>query len=198
MRSHLVEGRTEGSGDLSTVSARVDDPGRLAALRHLFLLDSPPNRSFDRLTQLAAQLLEAPVSLLTLVDADRQFFLSSAGLPEPLLSARQTPLDFSICKYAVVEGRPLIIGDTRADPVLADNPAVRDMGVAAYAGIPLIVAEGHAVGTLCVLDFVVRDWTHDQLAILAHLTDITMDEMRLHVQDRIARRRRERRGFNRP
>jgi GAF domain-containing protein len=183
---------------LSTVSARINDPGRLAALRHLFLLDSPPNRSFDRLTQLAAQLLEAPVSLLTLVDADRQFFLSSSGLPEPFLSARQTPLDFSICQHAVAEGRPLIVGDARADPVLAENPAVKVMGVAAYAGIPLIVAEGHAVGTLCVLDFVVRDWTDDQLAILAHLAAITMDEMRLHVQDRIARRRRERRGLSRP
>jgi GAF domain-containing protein len=67
--------------------------------------------------------------------------------------------------------------------------------VAAYAGIPLMVAEGQAVGTLCVLDFVVRDWTSDQLAILAHLTDITMDEMRLHVQDRITLRRRERRSL---
>jgi GAF domain-containing protein len=150
------------------------------------------------LTLLAAQLLEAPVSLLTLVDADRQFFLSSIGLPEPLLSARQTPLDLSICQYAVAEGRPLIVGDTRADPVLADSPAVTELGVAAYAGIPLILVEGHAVGTLCVLDFVVRDWTGDQLAILAHLTDITIDEMRLHVQDRIARRRRERLGFSRP
>jgi GAF domain-containing protein len=180
---------------LSTVSASVNDPGRLAALRHLFLLDSPANRSFDRLTELAAQLLEAPVSLLTLVDSDRQFFLSSAGLPEPMRSARETSLEVSICKYAVAAGRPLIVGDTRSDPVLADNPAVREMGVAAYAGIPLIVAEGHAVGTLCVLDFVVRDWTSDQLAILAHLTEITMDEMRLHVQDRITLRRRERRNL---
>jgi GAF domain-containing protein len=180
---------------LSTVSASVNDPARLGALRHLFLLDSPPSRSFDRLTQLAAQLLEAPVSLVTLVDADRQFFLSSAGLPEPLQSARQTPIDLSICQHAVVEGRPLIVGDTRSHPLLADNPAVTQMGVAAYAGIPLVVAEGHAVGTLCVLDFVVRDWTADQLAILAHLADITMDEMRLHVQDRIALRRRERRGM---
>jgi GAF domain-containing protein len=184
---------------VSTVAATVNDPARLGALRHLFLLDSPSTRSFDRLTELAGQLLEAPVSLITLVDADRQFFLSSAGLPEPMRSARQTPIDLSICQYAVAEGRPLIVGDTRSHRVLGDNPAVTEMGVAAYAGIPLVVAEGHAVGTLCVLDFVVRDWTDDQLAILAHLTDITMDEMRLHVQDRIAQRRRERRGLaNRP
>src|ERR1700722_19938127 len=105
-------------GDLSTVSASISDPGRVAALRHLFLLDSPANRSFDRLTHLAAQLLEAPVSLLTLVDVDRQFFLSSAGLPEPMHSARETPLELSICQHAVAEGRPLIVGNTRAHPVL--------------------------------------------------------------------------------
>jgi GAF domain-containing protein len=180
---------------LSTVSASVNDPVRLAALRHLFLLDSPPNRSFDRLTELAAQLLEAPVSLLTLVDADRQFFLSSAGLPDPIRSVRETPLELSICQHAVAEGRPLIVGDTRAHPVLASNRAVTELGVAAYAGIPLVVAGDHAVGTLCVVDFIKRDWTADQLAILAHLTEITMDEMRLHVQDRIALRRRERRGM---
>jgi GAF domain-containing protein len=177
------------------VSASISDPARLAALRHLFLLDSPVNRSFDRLTELAAQLLEAPVSLLTLIDSDRQFFLSSAGLPEPIRSARQTPLGLSICKYAVAQGRPLIVGDTRADPLLADNPAVTELGVAAYAGIPLVVAGDYAVGTLCVIDFIRRDWTADQLSILAHLAEITMDEMRLHVQDRIALRRRERRGM---
>ena len=181
---------------MTTTPASVNDPARLVALRHLFLLDAPASRSFDRLTELAAQLLEAPVSLVTLVDADRQFFLSSSGLPEPVRSVRQTPIELSICQHAVAAGRPLIVGDTRADPVLTDNPAVRELGVAAYAGIPLL-AEGHAVGTLCVLDFVTRDWTGDQLAILAHLADITMDEMRLHVQDRIAQRRRERRGLTR-
>jgi GAF domain-containing protein len=177
------------------VSASNSDPARVAALRHLFLLDSPANRSFDRLTELAAQLLEAPVSLLTLVDVDRQFFLSSAGLPEPMRSARETPLELSICQHAVAEGRPLIVGDTRTHPVLAANPAVTRLGVAAYAGIPLVVSGGYAVGTLCVIDFITRDWTSDQLAILAHLAEITMDEMRLHVQDRIALRRRERRGM---
>ncbi len=174
--------------------AVVSDPARLAALRRLFLLDTAPARAFDRLTALAAQLLEAPVSLVTLVDADRQFFLSATGLDEPLRSVRQTSLDFSICQYAVGSGQPLIVGDTRADPTLAGTPAVTEFGVAAYAGIPLVVSGGHAVGTLCVLDFVARDWTDDQLTMLAHLAEITMDEIRLHVQDRIARRRQQRRG----
>jgi GAF domain-containing protein len=183
---------------LITDLAAVTDQARLAGLRRLLLLDSPPSRAFDRLTALAAQLLEAPVSLVTLVDAERQFFLSASGLTEPLRSVRQTPLEYSICQYVVAAGRPLIVGDTRAHPVLSGNLAVTELGVAAYAGIPLVAAGGYTVGTLCVLDFVTREWTGDQLATLAHLAEITMDEMRLHVQDRIARRRLERTLGGRP
>jgi GAF domain-containing protein len=179
---------------LSTVPAVVTDPARVAAVRRLFLLDTPPDRAFDRLTGLAAQLLDAPVSLVTLVDAERQFFVSESGLGEPLRSLRQTSLDYSICQHAIAASRPLIVGDTRAHPVLSATPAVAELGVAAYAGIPLYVG-GHAVGTLCVLDFVPREWTGDQLAMLSHLAEITMDEIRLHVQERIARRRHQRRTF---
>jgi GAF domain-containing protein len=174
--------------------AAVTDPDRLAALRRLVLIDSPPNPTFDRLTLLAAQLLEAPVALLTLVDADRQFFVSACGLPEPLQQARQTPLDYSICQYAVVHQRPLIVRDTHHEALLSDNLAVTELGVTAYAGMPLITSDGYTVGTLCVIDFVVRDWTDDQLTILTHLADITMDEIRLHFLDRLAARRRQWRG----
>jgi GAF domain-containing protein len=174
---------------MAFVSDVVTDPDRLAALRRLALLDTPPILSFDRLTALAAQLLEASVALVTLVDEDRQFFVSSFGLPESLRSARQTSLDFSICQYAMESYRPLIIGDARTDEGLADNGAVTELGVAAYAGIPLVTPDGHVVGTLCVIDFVPRDWTDDQLAILSRLADITMDEIRLHFLDRVAARR---------
>jgi GAF domain-containing protein len=179
---------------MALAPAAVTDPDRLAALRRLVLLDSPPNPTFDRLTVLAAQLLEAPVALLTLVDADRQFFVSACGLPEPLQTARQTPLDYSICQYAVANQRPLIIGDAHDDPFLAANLAVTELGVTAYAGMPLVTSDGYAVGTLCVIDFVARDWTDDQLTILTHLADITMDEIRLHFLDRLAARRRQWRG----
>jgi GAF domain-containing protein len=176
---------------MSDVAVSVTNPDRLGALRRLVLLDTPPNPTFDRLTDLAAELLEAPVALITLVDADREFFLSSHGLSEPLRSSRQTSLDYSICQHAVAAGRPLIVGDTRTDPVLASNAAVVEFGVAAYAGIPLVTTDGYAVGALCVLDFVVRDWTDDRVAILARLADITMDEIRLHFHERLAARRRE-------
>jgi GAF domain-containing protein len=171
------------------VSASLTDPDRLAALRRLVLLDSPPQATFDRLTRLAAQLLETPVAMVSLVDADRQFFLSAYGLPEPICTVRETPLDLSICQHVVATGRPVIAADTRCDPLLSDNGAVVVLGIVAYAGLPLVTPEGHAVGSLSVADVVPRDWTDHQLTILAHLADITMDEMRLNFLDRAARRR---------
>jgi GAF domain-containing protein len=176
---------------MTMVSGAIGNPDRLAALRRLVLLDTAPSLAFDRLTELAAQLLDAPVALITLVDADRQFFLSSSGLPEPIGVARETSLDYSICQYAVAAGRPYIVDDARVEPLLADNEAVTELGVVAYAGIPLITSAGHAIGTLCVIDTVPRHWTDDQLGMLAKMADIVMDEIRLHVHDRIAALRRD-------
>jgi GAF domain-containing protein len=150
----------------------LGDPQRLAALRRLGMLDAPPKANLDRLVRLACELLDAPIGLLTLVDADRQFFFAAYGLSEPLASARQTGLDYSICQHVAASGRPLIVTDTRDDPILAVNPAVTELGIRAYAGIPLITPDGHGVGTLCVIDFTPRDWDDHQLATLAELADI--------------------------
>ena len=128
----------------------------------------------DRLVRLACELLDAPIGLLTLVDAHRQFFYSAHGLPEPVASTRQTGLDYSICQYAVASRLPLIVTDTTDDPTLATNPAVTDMGVRAYAGIPLITPGGYVIGVLCVIDTTARDWDDHQLATLAHLADLAI------------------------
>ncbi|HVE77348.1 MAG TPA: hypothetical protein VNA89_00675, partial [Gemmatimonadaceae bacterium] len=79
----------------------VGDAGRLAALHATALLDSPAEAAFDRLTRLAARLLRAPLALVTLVDAERQFFKSCVGLPQPWAAARETPLSHSFCQHAV-------------------------------------------------------------------------------------------------
>jgi GAF domain-containing protein len=181
---------------MTAASSVIGNPDRVAALRRLVLLDTPPTPAFDRLTRLAVRLIGTPIALITLVDADRQFFLSSSGLPEPINSARQSPLEYSICQHAVAAGRPLIVNDTRCEPVLAGTAAVTDFGVTAYAGIPLVTPAGHAIGTLCVIDVVPREWTDDQVAVLADLADLTMDEIRLHVHDRIAALRRDWRGID--
>jgi GAF domain-containing protein len=112
-----------------------------------------------------------------LVAADRQFFLAAHGLPAPLAAARQTGLDYSICQYAVASGRPLIVGDLRADAVLGGHRVVGEFGVAAYAGIPLYSPDVYPLGTLCVADYVGRDWDDQHLATLAALADIVTEEI---------------------
>lgn len=91
----------------ATVTEVLADRQRLAAVHRLVPLHRPPMPTFDRLTRLAAELLKAPIALLSLLEDDRQFFVSSHGLPEEVRSARQTPLDYSICQHTVAAGRPL-------------------------------------------------------------------------------------------
>ena len=168
----------------------LQDPDRLQTVRRLLLLDAPPKENFDRLTRLAAELLEAPIALFTLVDRDRQFFVSSSGLPEPVRSERQTSLEYSICQYAVAAGRPLVASDARRDPTLGSVLAVTELGVVAYAGVPLFI-DGHPIGTLCVLDLRTRDWRPDEVGVLQRLADIATDEVRLHLLEKLTARRRE-------
>ena len=179
---------------VTDVLAAVRDPQRLAALRRLVLLDTPPTEAFDRLTRLAARVLHAPVALLSLVEEDRQFFKSSVGLPEPFASSRQTPLEFSICQYAVAARALMVVEDARTDPALADHPVVRQFGVVAYAG-DVLVFEGHAVGTLCVLDLKPRRWSEDELSNLTDLSATTVEQIRLHRIERLVARRREAGGL---
>ncbi len=157
----------------------IANEARLEALRRTSLLDSPPEEAFDRLTRLATAVLRVPVALVSLVDSDRQFFKSQSGLSEPLASTRQTPLTHSFCKHAVGSREPLIVTDARRHPLLGHNLAVSELGIVAYAGIPLITSEGHALGTFCVVDGQPRDWTEEEIGILRVLATSTMSEIEL-------------------
>ena len=128
----------------------VHNMNRLAALERTGLLDSPPEEPFDRFTRLAARICKVPIALMTLVDRDRQFFMSSFGLSEPWQTLRETPFTHSFCKHAVARRAPLVIPDTTKDPVFKDNPASRELAVVAYAGIPLEVG-GQPLGAFCVV-----------------------------------------------
>jgi hypothetical protein len=107
---------------LLDAAAAVKDSDRLDALRATGLLDSEVTPSFDRLARLAARVLNAPVALVSLVDADRQFFKSCLGLPEPWTTQRGTPLSHSFCQHAVASREPLIVADSREHELLRDNP----------------------------------------------------------------------------
>jgi signal transduction histidine kinase len=154
---------------------------RLEALRRTALLDTPAEASFDRLARLATRVTGAPVGLITLVDRDRQFFKSCVGLPPPWCDVRQTPLTHSFCMHVVATGEPLIIEDARLHPVLRDNLAVDQLGVVAYAGVPLTASEGEAIGTFCLIDTRPRVWTEDELCILGELADSVMTEIELRT-----------------
>jgi GAF domain-containing protein len=174
---------------------RTSESDRLAALRRLVLLDTPPSAAFDRLTRLTARLLRAPVALVTLVDADRQWFKSAHGTMFPP-TLRETPLPYSLCQRVVHGGQPLVVDDASADS-WSDHPAVVEFGVRAYAGMPLYSPDGWAVGTLCVLDFVPHHWSDDDLSVLRELADITSREMALHVHERRDAHRRAWQGVSR-
>jgi GAF domain-containing protein len=153
----------------------LHDPARIAALRRLRLLDSSAEDTFDRLARIAKISIGVPVALISLVAEHRQFFTSCLGLAEPWASARETPLSHSFCQYAVATGEELVVEDARVDQVLTTNPAIQDMGVVAYAGVPIRVGAGVAIGTLCVIDSTPRRWTETELELLRDLAGAVGD-----------------------
>jgi GAF domain-containing protein len=160
------------------------DRNRLAALRRLLLLDTPPSPGFDRITRLTARLLETPVALLNLVDADRQWTKSQHGLPDEVAEVAQVPLHMSLCQHVVAAEGSLCVGDAAEEPDLRDHPIVTGMGVRAYAGSPVRSPDGYVVGALCAVDLVPRQWTVDQLDLLDELAALATREIALHVHER--------------
>jgi signal transduction histidine kinase/PAS domain-containing protein/ActR/RegA family two-component response regulator len=129
-----------------------DDDDRVAALRRLRLLDTPPEPAFDRITRSLARLLGVPTALVTLVDAERQWFKSRLGL-----EASETPRELSFCAHVVARREPMVVLDTHNDPVFAGHPVVTGAPkVRFYAGAPLITSDGYALGTLCAVDYAPR------------------------------------------
>jgi two-component system cell cycle sensor histidine kinase/response regulator CckA len=162
-------------------------PARLAALQRTALLDSPPDEAFNRLTRLAVRALGAPISVMSLVDRDRQFFLAAEGLPEPLASQRETPLTHSFCQHVVARRESLIVSDARLAPLLRDNPAVADLGIVAYAGVPLRSPDGEVLGSLAILAMEPRDWSSEDIRTLEELSALATGELALRDAAREAR-----------
>ena len=171
----------------SLVSARVSDRDRLLALRRTGLLDSREEEAFDRLTRRACRLIGVPVALVSLVCHDRQFFKSAQGLREPFASTRQTPLSHSFCQYVVARESPLLVSDAREVPLLADSPAITDLDVIGYAGVPFR-AHGFVLGAVCAIDAVAHEWSDADLALLQELASACSDEV--HVRGVLRERRR--------
>ncbi|QGZ42886.1 PAS domain S-box protein [Pseudoduganella flava] len=160
-----------------------DEAGRVALLHALQLLDTPPEPVFDRVTRLASQLLGVPVTLFSLVDAERQWFKSRVGTP-----LTETPRNISFCTHAIAQDAPLVVPDTLEDPRFAANPLVLGLpGLRFYAGVPVRTAAGHAIGTLCAMDTRPRALAAAELAALEDLAAIVADEVQRREQMSAAR-----------
>lgn len=159
----------------------INDSMRLAALQRTNLLDSPAEEAFDRLTRLASKILHVPVSLVSLVDNERQYFKSVVGPDDPWAALRETPLSHSFCQHVVASSKPLIVSDARLHPLVHQNLAIRDLGLVAYAGMPLTTPDGQTLGSFCAIDTQPREWTEEEIEILQELATSAMTEVELRL-----------------
>lgn len=167
--------------------AALSTPARLAALESTGLLDAPPSPALERLTRMTARLIGAPTAVVSLVDRDRQYFAASTGLPASFAGARETPLSHSFCQHVVASAAPLVVNDAVAHPLVRDNGSTTDHGVRAYAGMPLRTSDGETLGSFCVFDERVREWTESDLALLQDLAQAAMTEIELRRSSRLLR-----------
>lgn len=166
---------------MTQVSEAPPEPARLAAVRRTALLDTPPEEAFDRLTRLAARLLGTQIALISLVEDDRQFFVSATGLAEPLASSRTTPISYSFCRHVVESKARLVVEDARRHPLVRTNPAIRELGWVSYAGVPLTDRDGHVLGALSVIDAMPRLWSERDLDLLQDLAVWAVTEIELRA-----------------
>lgn len=151
----------------------ADEQNRLDSLHALHLLDSSPEERFDRLTRLARRLFDVPIALISLVDAERQWFISTSGI-----DIKQTPRDISFCGHTILSEGCMAVPDTTKDERFHDNPLVTgEQHIRFYAGCPLIMTDGTKLGTLCLFDRQPRNFDGDDLALLGDLARMAAQEV---------------------
>ncbi|MFZ5589416.1 MAG: putative bifunctional diguanylate cyclase/phosphodiesterase [Pseudomonadota bacterium] len=150
-----------------------DESVRLSTLYALSILDTPPEARFDRITRLAMRLFDVPIALITLVDAERQWFKSCQGL-----DVSETPRGISFCGHAILEDRALVVSDALLDERFADNPLVTgEPHIRFYAGFPITAPNGSRLGTFCIIDRRPRHLNQEQLDTLRDMAVWAQDEL---------------------
>lgn len=163
---------------MKAVPIPANEKDRLNALESYELLDSEAEKSFDDLTSLASFICGTPISLITLLDANRQWFKSSVGT-----TVKESPRDLAFCAYAILEDKIFVVKDTLHDHRFADNILVtNDPKIRFYAGAPLIDKKGFKLGTLCVLDTVPRELNPQQLKALEQLSAVVVAQIQLRFE----------------
>jgi predicted PurR-regulated permease PerM len=155
-----------------------NEEARLAELNGLNLLDTPPEADFDQVTERLTRLFKVPIALLTLIDKNRQWFKSQAGLPADLAEARSTPRDVSLCGHVIANDEVLIVRDLARDPRFANNPWLKERGLRFYAGVPLRGPNGFPVGALSLLDTKPRDMSPQEQDLLKMIAADVMEQIK--------------------
>jgi len=132
---------------------------------------------FDSFARVVAERLVVPVALVTLVDIEKQVFPGAFGLARPWDDERWTPLSLSFCQHVVASGRPLVVPNAHDVPLVADNLAIMELGVIAFAGVPLRAGEGSVVGSVSAIDHRPRQWTDAELRELAEIAEECSTEL---------------------
>ena len=149
--------------------------GRLENLRSYDILDTPSEASFESIASLARIVFQAPVALMTFVDKDRQWLKAKQGL-----TVCETPRDISFCTHTIKYNEPLIVRDAIKDALFSNNPlVVGEPFIRFYIGSPLQTPAGFNIGSLCVIDYVPRDPTADQIQSLQALAKLVVDQLEL-------------------
>ncbi|QHI96613.1 GAF domain-containing protein [Xylophilus rhododendri] len=148
-----------------------DEAQRLRALHELLLLDTPAEEKFDRVVRFAAEQLDVPFALVSLVDENRQWFKARHGV-----QSTETPRDIAFCAHAILEPEMFVVEDASLDERFADNPLVTEAPhLRFYAGMPVNAPGGERIGTLCVLDRKPRKLGVVEVAVLQALRDLVND-----------------------
>jgi len=151
----------------------TNETARVEALHRYAILDTEPEQTFDDLVLLASFICKTPIALISLVDEDRQWFKSKAGL-----SVSETPREIAFCATAIQQPDLFVVPDTLNDERFRNNPlVVSEPNVRFYAGAPLIDEEGHALGTICVIDRIPRELAPDQQEALKALSRLVLAQL---------------------
>jgi GAF domain-containing protein len=151
----------------------ANEEGRVAALQKYAILDSEPEQAFDDLTLLASYICRTPIALISLIDESRQWFKSRVGI-----TISETPRDIAFCSTAILSSEVMIVPDTLKDDRFRNHPlVVSEPNIRFYAGAPLITEEGFALGTLCVVDRIPREFSPEQREALKALSRMVLAQL---------------------
>ncbi|MEH6758449.1 MAG: GAF domain-containing protein [Parasphingorhabdus sp.] len=152
-----------------------DEQGRLAALHRYNILDTGHEERFDRITKVVEMALRCPITAISLVDADRQWFKSRQGL-----DVDETARDISFCTHTIKNAKPMIVEDAWLDSRFSKNPLVTgNPNIRSYIGVPLLTPGGFNIGSLCAIDTTPREFDDESIELLSQLAQLVIHELEL-------------------